>query len=171
LNRLPELKSFLKDGDVETYRGVEPIEWIKGREAVLTVYRNGVEAAAGIKLSEYKTKDDLHRMMLEQGFTKKSPDEIERIMQQVRKRKEEEAEAQRVRNEERRKKMEEAREKRRLEEEERRRLEEEEGAGDGDSSGEQQKFKIQSKLHEMRDKIINSGNREEGDGTKMADEL
>ena len=59
LNKMPQLKSFLKNGEAESYRNVE-VKFISGRKAVMTVYEgiskdNWVESES-IVLSEYQTK-------------------------------------------------------------------------------------------------------------------
>ena len=74
LNRLPELKSFLKDGEAESYRGVQ-IEYISGRTAALSVFHDGV-LHEDVQLTDIATKDLMHRLMLEKGFVKKSDAEL-----------------------------------------------------------------------------------------------
>lgn len=65
LNKLPQLKSFLKDGEAESYQNVE-VKFVPGRKAVMTIYEssgdddgedsnNWVEKEQ-IVLSDYKTK-------------------------------------------------------------------------------------------------------------------
>jgi len=78
LNRLGELKSFLKDGEAEEYKGVE-IEFIHGRNAILYVYNNDGVEQEQVTLSNYKTKEEMHRMMQEKGFVKKSAEEIQKL--------------------------------------------------------------------------------------------
>ena len=70
LNKMPQLKSFLKDGEAESYRNVE-VKFIHGRKAVMTVWETGNgnggvldgggdreswEEVEKITLSDYKTK-------------------------------------------------------------------------------------------------------------------
>lgn len=74
MNRLRELKSFLKDSEAEEYQGVE-VQYVHGRTAVLTIYRDGEEQEQ-ITLSDYKTKEEMHALMVEKGFVKKSEEEI-----------------------------------------------------------------------------------------------
>ena len=67
---MPQLKSFLKDGEAESYRNVE-VKFIHGRKAVMTVWETGNgnggvldgggdreswEEVEKITLSDYKTK-------------------------------------------------------------------------------------------------------------------
>jgi len=121
LNKLRELRSFLKDYEAEEYKGVE-VEYIKGRSAILVIFHDG-EVHDSVKLSDYKTKEEMHALMVEKGFERKSEDEIEAMK----------VEKRQLQKEEDLKKFEE-REKRRLEsiakrkalEEERKRKEEEE---------------------------------------------
>ena len=81
LNSLPELKSFLKDGEAESYRGVE-VKYIHGKKAVLTVYEDGEEQEK-ITLSEYNTKEEMHQLMAEKGFEKSSEEEIKELMRKL----------------------------------------------------------------------------------------
>lgn len=75
---LPQLKSFLHDGEAVHYEGVE-IEYIHGRKAILTIYRDGQEQEQ-VTLSDYKTKEEMHALMVEKGFIRKSQEEIEELM-------------------------------------------------------------------------------------------
>ena len=56
---MPQLKSFLKDGEAESYRNVE-VKFISGRKAVMTVYegisKDSWVEKESIVLSEYQTK-------------------------------------------------------------------------------------------------------------------
>lgn len=88
LNRLRELKSFLLDGEAEEYQGVE-VEYVQGRKATMYIYDSSGEEVEQITLSDYETKEDMHRMMQQKGFPKKSPEEI-RALQQTRQEKRQE---------------------------------------------------------------------------------
>lgn len=88
LNRLHELRSFLKDREAEYYHGVE-VEYLRGRDAVLTIYQDGMERETVI-LSDIPTKEELHEVMLEKGFQRKSNDEIMQIKAELYWRREEE---------------------------------------------------------------------------------
>ena len=63
LNKMPELKSFLKEGGAESYRSVE-VKFVHGRKAIMTIYESGDGEESGegwvekekIVLSDYKTK-------------------------------------------------------------------------------------------------------------------
>ena len=61
---MPILKSFLKEGEAESYRNVE-VKFVHGRKAIMTIYESGDEEESGeeswvekekIVLSDYKTK-------------------------------------------------------------------------------------------------------------------
>jgi len=112
LNRLPELKSFLKDGEAEWYKGVE-VTFIQHRQAIMTVFEDGEEKEK-ITLSDVKTKPEMHAMMLEKGFEKKSEEEIEDLKKQKEEEKVKEEEERRRAREERQKKAEERRKQREL---------------------------------------------------------
>ena len=71
LNKLPQLKSFLKEPEgVDLYKQVE-VEFIPGKKAILTVYKDGVEQEK-ITLSDYNDKEKLHALFMEKGFEKYS---------------------------------------------------------------------------------------------------
>jgi len=78
LNRLPELKSFLKEPDgVDLYKQVE-VEFIPGRKAVMTIYQDGVETEK-VTLSDYNDEEKLHELFLGKGFEKFSEEELAEI--------------------------------------------------------------------------------------------
>lgn len=55
------------------------IDWIRGKKAVLTIYDDGKEIK-NIPLFELKTRNDMHKLMIDEGFQKKSQQEkIEEI--------------------------------------------------------------------------------------------
>lgn len=70
MNRLPEVKQFLKGGEAEEYENVE-VRYIKGRKAILTIYDDEQELEK-VTLSDYKTREEMHKMMVGKGFAKKS---------------------------------------------------------------------------------------------------
>ena len=88
MNKLPQLKSFLKEeGGVDLYKQVE-VKFIPGRKAVMTIYNDGVEKEK-VTLSDYNDKEKLHELFVEKGFEKYSEEEIA----EQRRMKQEEAEA------------------------------------------------------------------------------
>lgn len=109
MNRLPEVKSFLKDGEAEWYRGVE-VKYIHGRKAILTILEDGVEKEK-VTLSELKSKADMHKMMVAKGFVKKSDDDIAQIRAQIAEEKAAEEKKKVALDEERKMKQEERRKK------------------------------------------------------------
>lgn len=72
------MRSFLYDGEAIQYHGVE-VEYVHGRSAILTIYRDGQEQEQ-VTMSDYKTKEELHALMVNKGFIKKSDEEIEELM-------------------------------------------------------------------------------------------
>jgi hypothetical protein len=67
----------LKDGEAEQYKGVE-VEYVHGRKAVLTIYKDG-EQQDEVTLSDYRLKTEMHALMVEKGFVKKSNEELAEI--------------------------------------------------------------------------------------------
>jgi len=139
---MPILKSFLKDGEAESYQNVQ-VKFVPGRKAIMTIYESGdgdddeeeswVEKEQ-VVLSDYKTKDEMHALMVEKGFQLKSPEEVEAIQQQYK----DEAEAERTKAEERREEMRIRREEMQRQREEKMMEDaraEVEGGGDGSSGG------------------------------------
>lgn len=88
LNRHPELRSFLKDGDAKYYQGVH----IKSAQAssfsskaMLYIYHDGIEVEQ-VELSALATKDEMNQLMLQKGFQKKSPEFIQADQERRRRR-------------------------------------------------------------------------------------
>lgn len=77
MNRLPELKQFLKGGEAEEYENVE-VRYIKGRKAILTIYDDDTELEK-IILSDYETREEMHKMMVNKGFAKKNENTAEEL--------------------------------------------------------------------------------------------
>ncbi|KAL7452338.1 hypothetical protein ACHAXS_000273, partial [Conticribra weissflogii] len=70
-----QVKSFLKEeGGVDLYKNVK-VNFIHGRKAVLTIYRDGVETEK-VTLSDYNDKMKLHELFVEKGFEKYSFAEV-----------------------------------------------------------------------------------------------
>jgi len=71
LNRFPELKSFLKDGEAESYEDVK-VTYVPGKTAILTIYKKDDNTKLEeIVLHELKTKDHMHKLFQEKGFVRK----------------------------------------------------------------------------------------------------
>jgi Sep15/SelM redox domain len=70
LNRYPELKSFLKDGEAESYAGIK-VTYVAGRTAVLTIYQDQ-QKQEEVVLHELKNKAAMHELFRQKGFVLKS---------------------------------------------------------------------------------------------------
>lgn len=83
---MPSLKAFLKEGGVDEYRNVE-VEFIHGKKATLYIYEgeeeNEDDAVEEIVLSDYKTQEEMHKLLQSRGFERKSEDEIAEIHRQL----------------------------------------------------------------------------------------
>lgn len=113
----------MKDGEAEWYKGVT-VTYIHGRQAVMTVYDDGTEKEK-ITLSDLKTKNEMHAMMSEKGFVKKSEEEIAEHNRKLEQERAAEEERVRKLKEERRMQAEERRKRREEELEAKRKMEEE----------------------------------------------
>eukprot|EP00584_Thalassiosira_punctigera_P002325 CAMPEP_0172538236 /NCGR_PEP_ID=MMETSP1067-20121228/9667_1 /TAXON_ID=265564 ORGANISM="Thalassiosira punctigera, Strain Tpunct2005C2" /NCGR_SAMPLE_ID=MMETSP1067 /ASSEMBLY_ACC=CAM_ASM_000444 /LENGTH=176 /DNA_ID=CAMNT_0013323691 /DNA_START=152 /DNA_END=682 /DNA_ORIENTATION=+ len=133
---MPQLKSFLKDGEAESYRNVE-VKFIHGRKAIMTIWEAGYdnggvdgdrerwEEVEKITLSDYKTKVEMHALFIEKGFQMKSEEELAAWKIQKEKEAEEERERKQKQREQNLKMQEERRRKREMEKEEDMRRQEE----------------------------------------------
>jgi hypothetical protein len=54
------------------------IEFISGRNAILTIFADGQETER-VELQDIATEQEMHQMMMEKGFVLKAPEEVERI--------------------------------------------------------------------------------------------
>ena len=91
-SRLPELRSFIKDGEAKWYYNVD-VKVVRGQHAILHVYnvinitndqdgaqsrrlrssnRQRLEEIASVSLSSVSTKSEMHQLMQQHGFTLKS---------------------------------------------------------------------------------------------------
>jgi len=68
----------LLDGHVDEYKDVKVV-FIPGRNAVLTIFEDGQEQEK-VVLSAIKTKDEMHKLMLDKGFERKTKEEIDAKM-------------------------------------------------------------------------------------------
>ena len=71
-----------------------------GKKAVLTIY-DGDEEKEKVTLSDYKEKEEMHAMMVEKGFAKKTNEEIEQVKAEIKERKLKEDEERKRKREER----------------------------------------------------------------------
>lgn len=74
-------------GEIMEYGGIS-IDWIRGKKAILTIYDDGKEIK-DILLYELETRNDMHQLMLDEGFQKKTQQQkieeiqVERIEKQL----------------------------------------------------------------------------------------
>ena len=92
MDDLPALKSFLKEGHVESYENNISVSYISGHHhgSVLTIYHSNYDAknqeteneipVESIDLTRIQSVDGFHRLFQSKGFKKKSPQEVERIL-------------------------------------------------------------------------------------------
>lgn len=94
LDDLPALKSFLKEGHVESYTNNITVSFISGHHhgSVLAIYHSkqgdknrGKDESDSIPietidLSKTKSVDGLHQLFEAKGFLRKSPEEVERVL-------------------------------------------------------------------------------------------
>ena len=76
LNKHKELKKFLKGdtngpADIEEYANIE-IEWIRGKKAILHIFDDEDKELEQIAMYEFQTRDEMHKLLVDKGFTKKS---------------------------------------------------------------------------------------------------
>jgi hypothetical protein len=65
------------------------VQFVAGRDAVLTIFEDGTEREQ-VTLSDVKTKMEMHELMIQKGFERKSQEEIEALKVRVEKRTDEE---------------------------------------------------------------------------------
>jgi len=76
------LRIFLKGdprhglkGEIEEYAGIE-IEWKRGKRAVMTIFDDEKQQAIEeVKLYELQTRAEMHKLMEEKGFLKKTAEQ------------------------------------------------------------------------------------------------
>jgi len=64
-------KHGLPAGEIEEYAGIE-IEWNRGKQAILTIFDDEGNATEKIKLYELKTRAEMHKLISDKGFRKKT---------------------------------------------------------------------------------------------------
>ena len=70
IDRLPEVRKFLKQsGHADSYENLK-IKWIAGKDPVLTLKNDAGEVIEKIELAKLKT-DDIHEMLAIKGFNRK----------------------------------------------------------------------------------------------------
>ena len=56
------------------YAGIT-IDWVRGKKAVLTIYGSDGKATEDVPLYELKSRQEMHALMIEKGFRKKTQQE------------------------------------------------------------------------------------------------
>ena len=87
LNKMPELKNFLRLGEAQSYYNVE-VEYVPGTRATLTIdYYHSATSQSQTKevidLSRFATRDELHALFQTKGFLKKTEEEIRLVQQDL----------------------------------------------------------------------------------------
>jgi hypothetical protein len=60
-------------GEVSEYEGID-IEWIRGKRAIMTIFKDG-EREEEVALYELRTREEMHKLMVEKGFQKKTAEQ------------------------------------------------------------------------------------------------
>lgn len=75
MNRLPEVKRFLKEpGHADKYENLK-VKFIRGRNPTLYIRDDGGALTEQLDLSGYKTRE-LHDLLIEKGFSLKSANSL-----------------------------------------------------------------------------------------------
>jgi hypothetical protein len=74
-----------KVGEIMDYAGVT-IDWIRGKKAVMTIYNEkGTPQGEPIQLYELQTREEMHKLMVNRGFHKKTKQqEMQALQAEVR---------------------------------------------------------------------------------------
>jgi hypothetical protein len=74
-----------KVGEIMDYAGVT-IDWIRGKKAVMTIYNDdGTPQGQPIQLYELQTREQMHQLMVDKGFHKRTEQqEIQALQAEVR---------------------------------------------------------------------------------------
>jgi hypothetical protein len=79
LSTFKAVETFLLDGHAETYRGVSVLFIADGRDPVMVIKDEvGGKVRQRIQLKQYKTVPELHELMENLGFQKRTRRELER---------------------------------------------------------------------------------------------
>ena len=114
------------------------VKYVGGKKAVLTIY-DGDEEKEKVTLSDYKEKVDMHAMMVEKGFVKKTEEEIEQVKVEIKERKSKEEEERKRKREERLKQQEQKRLEKEAAAAKEKEEEEEAAAADDEGGGDKEK--------------------------------
>jgi len=70
-------------GEINEYSGIE-IEWKRGKRAILTIFNDEKKPIEEVKLYELNTREEMHKLLTEKGFAKKTQEERLEEVQAVR---------------------------------------------------------------------------------------
>lgn len=143
LGKYPEIKDFLRDGEATFYKDVV-VRYVKGQNPVLVINRHGAHRET-VDLTKHPTKEQLHQLMVDKGFKKKTQEEIDELVRLTKLWNEAELHVEKEMEQERKKKREERHKQREILGEELRKL--------AQVGGEEGKQKIKEKLREMTEKL------------------
>jgi len=60
--------------EITDYAGIE-IEWKRGKKAILSIFDDEHKHLEDIKLYELKTRTEMHKLLVDKGFTKKTEEQ------------------------------------------------------------------------------------------------
>lgn len=67
-------RSGLLEGEIMEYANID-IQWIRGKKAILTIMDDDGKKLEEIKLFTMKTREEMHKLMEDKGFAKKTKQE------------------------------------------------------------------------------------------------
>ena len=62
------------DGEIEAYKDIE-IVWKRGKKAIMSIFDDEMKLIKDVKLYELKTRDEMHKLLVDEGFVQKTPSE------------------------------------------------------------------------------------------------
>eukprot|EP00536_Pseudo-nitzschia_multiseries_P005429 jgi/Psemu1/285769/fgenesh1_pg.101_\ len=63
------------EGEIQRYANVT-IKWIRGKKAVLSIFDDNGKPIEAVQLYKLKTREEMHKLMVEKGFVKKSKGQV-----------------------------------------------------------------------------------------------
>jgi len=87
------VRKFLKEFEAEEYRNVE-VEYVRGKPSVLTISDDDGNEIEEVQLFDIATNEEIHEMMINKGFERKS--DVEIVEMKAKKQKEAEEEQTRL---------------------------------------------------------------------------
>lgn len=90
LNKHKELRIFLKGdnnlrlpvGEINNYAGIE-IQWKRGKKAILSIFDDENKHIEDVKLYELQTRTEMHKLMVDKGFVKKTENQKKAELQEA----------------------------------------------------------------------------------------